>query len=234
MHVIWYKISMASIKITAFVFFLLLPGLPAFSQTDQDPLQSFHIGRNLERQGRMDEAILYYNEAIRISYNMIHLNTANRDSFTALVWSLQRLQRYPEVIAWGTRGLDLFADEYRIVHTMGAAYFFLNNHDESLRFMQRYVHSLPRGAQASVAYFFIGEIFRLRRQFHRADIAYSTAVHLEPNAALWWFRLGTVREAVGDYLHAINAYERALALNPNHQQAREGLIRSQRLAGLGN
>jgi cytochrome c-type biogenesis protein CcmH/NrfG len=80
----------------------------------------------------------------------------------------------------------------------------------------------------SVAYFFIGEIFRVQQKFRSADIAYTTAVRLEPGLALWWYRLGSVRESVGDYTPAIEAYERALRINPNYREATDGLARSRR------
>jgi tetratricopeptide (TPR) repeat protein len=108
---------------------------------------------------------------------------------------------------------------------MGEAYFYLDNFPQSLRFMQRYVNSLPHGERASVAYFFIGEIYRLQRQFHHADIAYTTALYLDPGSALWWYRLGSVREASGDIVQAADAYERALRTNPGYREASEGLVR---------
>jgi tetratricopeptide (TPR) repeat protein len=114
---------------------------------------------------------------------------------------------------------------------MGEAYFYLYNYPESLRFMQRYVNALPQGDRASVAYFFIGEIYRLQGQYLHADIAYTTALRLEPGADLWWYRLGSVREASGDIAPAIEAYERALRLNPNYREATEGLARVRRLNG---
>jgi predicted TPR repeat methyltransferase len=46
--------------------------------------------------------------------------------------------------------------------------------------------------------------------------------------ALWWFRLGTVREASGEFAPAVEAYEQALKLNPNYRDATEGLTRSKR------
>ncbi|MDR0623029.1 MAG: tetratricopeptide repeat protein [Treponema sp.] len=91
--------------------------------------------------------------------------------------------------------------------------------------MQRYANALPQGERISVAYFFIGEIFRLRQQYRHADIAYTTAVRLEPGLALWWYRLATVRESAGDKSPAIEAYERALRLDPNYQEAGAGLAR---------
>ena len=215
------------ITLRLIIVFLIL-GLPAFAQDNQSALWNYHTGRDLERRNRMSEAEHYYNEAIRICYNEIFWNEASRDTYTALTWALRRQENYTEVIFWGERALASFADEYRVVQTMGEAYFYLNNFDQSLRFMQRYINSEPQGERAAVSYFFIGEIYRFRRQFRHADIAYSTAVRLEPGSALWWYRLGSVREAFGDLSQAANAYERALVLNPNYQQAITGLERSSR------
>ena len=211
---------------------LFLTGYPAFTQNNQDALWNYQNGRNLESLNRMEEAEFFYNEAVYLSRQEIYGNRANRDSYVALTWALQRLRRYSEVITWGERGLGLYADENRIVEIMGEAYFYLDDHDTSLRFMQRYTNSVPRGERAAIAYFFIGEIYRFKRYFRHADIAYTTAVRLEPSSALWWYRLGMVREAVGDFAQAVTAYERTLALNPNYPAASTALERSRLNAGL--
>lgn len=177
----------------------------------------------------MEEAAGYYNEAVRICLDEIAQNAANMDSYTVLTWTLQRQRKYAEVIIWGGRGLNVNSGDYRIIETMGEAYFYLNNFEDSLRYMQRYVNSVPQGDRSSVAYFFIGEIYRLERKFRHADIAYTTAVRLEPGLALWWYRLGSVRESAGEYVPAAEAYERALRLNPNYPEAAEGLQRSRRM-----
>jgi tetratricopeptide (TPR) repeat protein len=207
-------------------FFLFVS--TAFTQTSRDVISLYRTGRDLESRNRMSEAEYYYNEAIRISVDEISRNAASRDSYTALTWALQRQKRYQDVITWGERGLRLYSDEYRIVETMGEAYFYLDKPDESLRFMQRYTNSMPQGERTSVAYFFIGEIYRYKGQYRHADIAYSTAVRLESNVALWWYRLGSVREAAGDFTQAVTAYERALRLNPEYQEAENGLARTRR------
>jgi tetratricopeptide (TPR) repeat protein len=216
------------------VFLWLCAGL-GFAQTGQDSrqnsarpdaLRSYRIGRDLESRDRADEANQYYNEAVRICLEEINLNATNMDSYTVLTWTLQRQRKYAEVISWGERGLRINANDYRVIETMGEAYFYLNRFDDSLRFMQRYVNSVPQGERTSVAYFFIGEIFRLQRKYFKADIAYTTACRLDPGSALWWYRLGSVRESVGDLSPAVEAYQRALRLNPNYREAREGLERS--------
>jgi tetratricopeptide (TPR) repeat protein len=214
------------------VYFLV--SVPAFSQSPDtalpalsrvDALQDYRVGRDLESRGRMEDARGYYNEAVRICNDELARNAANMDSYTVLTWALQRLGRYAEVIRWGERALGINATDYRIIETMGEAYFYLDNYAESLRSMQRYANALPRGERTSVAYFFIGEIYRLQERYRHADIAYTTAVRLEPGAALWWYRLGSVREAWGDAAPAVEAYERALRLNPSYQEASNALTR---------
>ena len=210
---------------------LIASNVLIFSQNNQDALSNYRTGRDLESRNRMSEADSYYSNAVRICNDEISRNTATRDSYTVLTWALQRQRKYADVITWGERGLRLYADEYRIVETMGEAYFYLENFDQSLKFMQRYVNSEPQGERSSVAYFFIGEIYRLGKQFRHADIAYTTAVRLEPGLALWWYRLGSVREAAGDYPQAVSAYEQAVKLNPDYREASDGLARSRRQAG---
>ena len=220
-----YSINMR-MSFSLLIMLLLLIPMNAFAQNNQDALWNYRTGRDLESRNRMSEANQYYNEAVRICNNEVTRNTANRDTYTALTWTLQRQRKYADVITWGERGLGLFADEYRIVQIMGEAYFYLNDHDLSLRFMQRYINSVPQGERTSVAYFFIGEIYRYKSRFRHADIAYSAAVRLEPNNALWWYRLGAVREAAGDHAQAVEAYGRALRLNPYYPEATEGLARA--------
>ena len=213
-----------------FILLLFLPALSAFAQNNQnqDAFWNYRYGRDMESRNRLPEAQYFYGEAVRISNEEISKNAATRDTYVALTWSLQRQRKYADVITWGERGLRLFSDEYRIVEIMGEAYFYLEDYDESLRFMQRYANSEPRGERAGVAYFFIGEIFRLRKQFHHADVAYTMAVMLESSIALWWFRLGSVREANEDFPQAVQAYERAIRINSNYRDALDGLARSRR------
>jgi tetratricopeptide (TPR) repeat protein len=211
-----------------FVFLCLLAGaaaLNAQSGAKPDALAAYRAGRDMEDRRGLAAAEPYYAEAARICSNEIAQNRATSDSYTVLAWTLQRQRKYQEVITWGERGLGLYPDDYRIVEIMGEAYFYLNDFTASLRTMQRYVNAMPRGDRASVAYFFAGEIYRLQRKYRRADIAYTTAVFLWQDNALWWFRLGGVREAAGDYAPAAEAYLRALSLTPGYQEASEALAR---------
>ena len=198
--------------------------------TETQPLsamENYRRGRDLEDLNRMSDANFYYNEAIRQCLDEVTGNIASRATYTVLTWTLQRQRRYSEVISWGERGLKLFPDEYRIVETMGEAFFYLDDYASSLSYMQRYTNALPLGDRVSVAYFFSGEIYRIKQKYLHADIAYTTALRLEPNLALWWYRLGSVREEIGDKAQAVEAYQQVLRINPNHNEAKNRLARLQ-------
>jgi len=211
---------------------IILTSFPAGAQSTGgaetlSAMENYRRGRELEDQNRMNEANTHYNEAVRQCLEEVSGSTASRTTYTVLTWTLQRQRKYNEVVTWGERGLRVFPDEYRLMEIMGEAFFYLADYERSLSYMQRYTNALPQGDRVSIAYFFSGEIYRLTQKYHHADIAYTTALRFEPHLALWWYRLGSVREEIGDRTQAIDAYQQALRLNPNYNAAREGLARLQ-------
>ena len=216
------------------VILILLGSFPALAQSpggtetpSVSAMENYRLGRDLESLSRMSEANTHYNEAVRQCLEEVSGNAASRTTYTVLTWTLQRQRRYNEVVTWGERALRLFPDEYRIMETMGEAFFYLEDYTRSLSYMQRYTNALPQGDRVSVAFFFSGEIYRITQKYLHADIAYTTALRFEPNLALWWYRLGSVREEIGDKNHAVDAYQQALRINPNYNEARNGLARLQ-------
>lgn len=218
-------------RLFSLILLAVVLAVSALAQEKPDALRTFRLGRDLEAQGRSADANARYDEAVRICKEEIAQNVANMDSYTVLTWALLRQRKYAEVVDWGQRGLKINPNDYRVIETIGEAYFYLNDFSSSLKYMQRYVDAAPQGDRVSVAYFFIGEIYRIQQKPRHADIAYTKAVRLEPNMALWWFRLGSVREASGEFAQAVLAYERALRLNPSYKEAADGLDRARRRAG---
>jgi len=68
-------------------------------------------------------------------------------------------------------------------------------------------------------------------EYNRADLALSTAVFHNPRIALYWARLAYAREQAKDYRYAMEAYGKALQLNPNLSDALRGRQRLQGLMG---
>jgi len=106
----------------------------------------------------------------------------------------------------------------------------MNN--EALQYFQEYASLAPEGQRIDAVYYFMGEIFIRQGKFRHADIALSTAVYWVPGNASWWVRLAYTRENAGDLSSAIEAYERALSLNPQLNDAQRGLDRIRRATGV--
>ncbi len=209
------------------IFFLivaLMSSVTLVAQDKPDALKLFRNGRDLEAVGRAQDAQAAYNQAIEVCKQELLENPKNMDAYTIYSWSQMRLGKYKEAVNTATEALKINTD-YRIVETLAESYFYLGSHKEALKNMEKYIDAAPRGERISTAYFFVGEIYRLNKQYNKADIAYSAAVHLEPAISLWWYRLGTVRETVGDKKGSSDAYQRALKLRPDYKDATEGFNR---------
>ncbi len=214
--------------ISAVVGVLLTIPVALSAQDKPDALKTYRLGRDLEAQGRMPEANERYDAAVKICTEEIAQNPQNMDAYSVLTWSLLRQKKYRDTIDWGIKAIKANPAEMRVLESVGEAYFYLDDFKESMKYFQRYVDGAPQGERVSVAYFFMGEIYRIQKKVKHADIAYTTAVKLEPNLPLWWYRLASVREQGAEYASAVAAYERVLALNPNHREAQEGLDRTKK------
>ncbi|WP_304224015.1 tetratricopeptide repeat protein [Gracilinema caldarium] len=218
-------------RLSFIVSLMLLLGLTLSAQEKPDALKSYRIGRDLEAQGRMSDANARYDEAVQICKQEIAQNATNMDSYTVLTWALLRQKKYSEVIEWAQKGLKVNPNDYRVMETMGEAYFYQNEYNLSLKYMQKYVDAAPNAERVSVAYFFMGEVYRIQQKYNHADIAYTIAVKLESGLPVWWYRLGSVREALGDYSGSLTAYQQALKLNPSYKEASDGAERVKKRLG---
>lgn len=213
----------ARYALMSFILGLCSLGL-LYAQEKADALKLYRTGRSLDSAGRVEEAKASYTAAVDICRAELRQKPQNMDSYTVYTWALFRLHRYRETVAICNEALKI-ADDVRIVETLGEAYFYLDNYEQSLNYMERYIDTAPTGERLSIAYFYVGDIYRLTKRYQKADIAYSAAVHLEPSNPLWWYRLGIAREQAGNQQGAKDAFQRALNLRQDYKEAAEGLAR---------
>ena len=210
-----------------FAFALLIATFAGGEALAQSSAQRYYQnGRDFEARGRTQEARQAFNEAVAICQREISSNPSNIETYVIYCRSLYSLERYQDTINAGRAALAV-REDMRIVETMGEAYFYLNNYNESLRSMERYTDSMPNGDRVSTAYFFMAEIYRLTRRYNRAEIAYTTAVYYNPGHPHWWYWLGRVREETGDRTGAVTAYARAVRIQPGFRDTDERLRRLQ-------
>lgn len=194
------------------------------------------VAEGLWAQERPDALELYRNRnfeaAIEVTLQEIEEQPRNMDAYTVLGWSLLALNRYEDALQYGLRALEISRFDARIIHIVAESHYFLGNYLDALGYFEEYIAVAPTGNLVDQVYFAMGEIFLRFGEYHHADAALSTAVYLDGNIASWWSRLGFAREQAEDYEYALEAYDRALQLNPNLAEAARGRERVQaQLAG---
>lgn len=179
-------------------------------------------------ESRPDALKLYlagkYDAARKVCIDELAANPKNIDSYVVLSWSLIALQRWADAENYALKGYAIYRDP-RLAECLGESAFYLGRNKTALRDFQNYVNAIPEGARVANAYYFMGEIYVRMARYEHADIAFSTALHYIPDNARWWTRLGWAREENGNRRGARDAYREALRLNPNLQDASDGLSR---------
>lgn len=181
-----------------------------------------------QAQDRPDALRLYvdgkYDDARRACLLEISATPANIDSYVVLSWSLMALGRYADAENYALKGYALRRDP-RLTETLGETAYFLGRNDAALRNFQNYIGAVNEGGRVGTAYYYMGEIYMRLGRFGHADIAFSTALQYSPGSAKWWFKAGYAREKNGDAVHALEAYRKALDLDPHLQDASDGAAR---------
>ena len=177
-------------------------------------------------QERPDALVQYrqgnYSRAVEICLEELKEMPRNMNSYVVLCWSLLRLGRDQDALTYGNRGLSVSRYDQRIIQIVGEANYRLGNNLEALTYFEEYVAIAPTGDYIGEVYHLMGEIFIRLGEWNNADIAFSTAVHYNPNIAARWARLGYARQQAKDYQYALEAYNKALQLNSNLTEAIRG------------
>jgi len=193
------------------IILLFSPVFTVHPQNRPDALAEYRAGR--------------FERAVQICRDEIAENPNNLESHVVICWSLIRLNRLEEAMRYARAGRAIHRFDVRITQILGEIHYYQGRNEEALQFFQEYASAAPEGARIDQVYYFMGEIFIRQGRFRHADIALSTAVHWMPNNAAWWVRLGFARENARDTSGAIDAYDRALALNSQLADAQRGIDR---------
>ncbi|MCQ2982336.1 MAG: tetratricopeptide repeat protein [Treponemataceae bacterium] len=179
---------------------------------------------------RADALALYrsgnYAQAGETCRQEISENPNNLDSYVVLVWSLLADRKYSDADMWADRGRAVAKYDPRLVESQGEAKFYLGQNNAALALFQEYVSLVTAsGSRLGEVYYYMGEIYIRQTKYNHADIAFSTACTFEPQRDYWWTRLGYAKEMAQDYRGAATAYEKALSINPQRTEAKNGQTR---------
>lgn len=192
----------------------------------------FQKGRQLQLAGKEPEAEKVFLSSLAMVEKLLAADASNSDLISLQCWDLFRLERHKEVVAVAQKALQTLKD-YRIIETMAESLYFLNRDEEALRNFAKYIElAPPDDERLSSAYYYIGECYMRLKKYEHADIAFSTATSMEKGMYYWWYRLGYVKEVLGQYRKAYEAYGNSLALDAGFQYAKDGRSRVKAKAGL--
>lgn len=183
----------------------------------------------LYSQQRADALKMYqngqYKDSIETCILEITENPKNMDSYAVLVWSLIADQQYERALYFCELSKEVSEYDPRILFSEAEANYFLGKNIQAINLFEKYIVYAPNGSKLAYVYYYFGEIYLRLKMFAHADIAFTTATHLNPNTASWWERLGYAREQMRDFTFALQAYEKALHLDQNFLDAKNAKLR---------
>ncbi len=180
----------------------------------------------LSAQEKPDALVMYRNGnftgAIEVCQAEIADDPSNLESYVVLSWSLVKVARYEEADSWAARGRELYRYDPRLIEIQAEAKYYRGLNADALRLFQDYITYAPNGSRLAGAYAFMGELYVRLGRYRHADISFSAAIQLESSNVEWWVRLGYAREKAKEYRYALEAYNKAIALDATNQDAGRG------------
>jgi tetratricopeptide (TPR) repeat protein len=202
------------------------------TQTLEAALQLYSRGRQYQAAGQDAEAQKAFSSSLTAVETILAASPGRKDVVYLECWNLFRLGRHKDVVAVAEKALADSKD-YRVAETLAESLYFLERDEEALRYFASYAETAPQEDERySSAYYYAGECYMRLKKYEHADIAFSTAVSLEKGMYFWWYRLGSVKELLGQYKRAYESYGKALELKPGFSAAIDGRARVKAKAGL--
>jgi len=171
--------------------------------------EHYNAGVKLVSQGKLEEAIAEYNEAIRLEPYLAPAYI-NRGIVYARLGQHQRaIQDFDEAIRLDPQ----YAEAY---YSRGLAYARLGQYQDAI---QDYDEAIALNPQYTLAYNNRGTAYISLGQFQRAIQDFDEAIALNPKYTLAYNNRGIAYARLGQYQDAIQDYDEAIRLDPQYTLA---------------
>lgn len=198
----YIKIAIAILAILVIAAVLWVPRGPTSITTAHD---WYDKGRALADQGKYDEAIKAYDEAIKLDPNQVAFWSSKGDA-------LVKLKKYNEAIMAYDEAIRLDPNYAETWKEKGNALFNQQKYDEAIMAYDEAIRLAPTWATAWIQK---GNALFPQKKYSEAIMAYDEAIRLDPNCARAWKNKGIALERLNKYDEADAALTKAEELGEN-------------------
>tara|TARA_B100000315_G_scaffold231761_1_gene243354 strand:+ start:9264 stop:11063 length:1800 start_codon:yes stop_codon:yes gene_type:complete len=172
-----------------------------------------NMGIELEKQGKLNEAIKHYKEALRlnsrypIAYNNLGLVLKQKGDFEeAAIYFREAIRNNPKF--------------WESLNNLGYVLYSLGRLEEAASYFQQTLAINPFSVEAHNN---LANILDAKGKIEEAKKHYKKALSVDPENAKIHNNLGTLFHEEKEYLKAINHFQKALQLKPDLKETRQNL-----------
>jgi tetratricopeptide (TPR) repeat protein len=188
-------------KIKTILFFIsisFISGVSIFSQVDL-----IQKGLQLNKEGKIDSAIFYFNKAEKI-------NPGNNQLYFYIGNSYFDLENYSKAIENYTKAIELKNSDLNSYYNRASAYSLLNKIDQAIADYD-YIISIEKTNEN--AFFERGILLKKSNKLDIALNDFISALSINPKFELAFFEIGNIYFKQAKYLNAIINYDKAIELD---------------------
>jgi tetratricopeptide (TPR) repeat protein len=195
-----------------YVVLILLLALMTSAQCQQNAKDWYDKGKALDDQGKHDEAIKAYDEAIRLDpqYADAWYNKGN------ILYVLHN--KYDEAIQAYDEVIKIDPQNDSVWNYKGNALTYQGKYDEAIKAYDRAIEINPHFYDGNNWYRKGLALYELGR-YDEAIQAYDEAIKLNSSKPYYWYDKGKALDDQGKYDEAIRAYDEVIKIDPQYADA---------------
>jgi tetratricopeptide (TPR) repeat protein len=184
--------------------------IQALNESTKVPAELIKEGDQFYEKGMYNEAILRYDEAVKI------------EPSSELAWygkglALSKLGRYEETIACYDKVIELNPSYAEAWFEKGWTLSIgLGEHEEAIVCFDKLLEIQPNNHNA---WFYKGNALNSLARYEEAIKSYDKALEIKPDDLVAWLDRGLALSKLRKYEEAIKSYDKALEINPEHADA---------------
>jgi len=173
----------------------------------------YNLGIALKEQGRLDEAISQYRQALQIKPDLI-------EAYNNLAMVFTAQNKFTEAVDVCQQAMHIKPDDPDIHYNLGIALGKYDRLDEAADHFRQALRLKPDYADAC---YNLGRVLHLQGKLDEAIVYYQQAINLNPNFPKAHNNLGVVFSLQGKFDEAAEHFRQALRLKPDYTEAQANL-----------